>query len=747
MASNEPTRLHDYVPQPAVPRPVPARHEEMIGWVLKDAYRLEEKIGEGGMGVVFKATQIALGRSVAVKIMQTGSSDTRIERFFREARLLSRLQHPGIVQIIDFGSEPGPLHYIVMEYLVGASLEAFVTAHGKPAPDLIFELMEQIGAAVTVAHEHQVIHRDLKPSNLFVVEVAGSPRPVVKVLDFGLGKQLSSDGEPASGLTGEGVMMGTLGYSAPEQMHGGIVDHRADIYSLGAILYYLLTGAPPYHNEPMRLLLVKQLTHPPEPIRRPELDAARVAALESIVHRAMRPDPAERYQHTAELILDLKRVLRGGETFPERASAPSWVIEARPPAPAAPPRLPTRRRWLTAGGALLLLGIGGLGLWNSRRRPAGPGATAPGVSSSEILFGLTAPFSGPTRELGRGIELGIRTLFRQVNDQGGVHGRQLRLIALDDGYEPDRSLANVHKLLDEHEVFGFIGNVGTPTNEATLPLILASRRVLFAPYTGAGIVRTDPPARYVFNYRASYAEETSALVRYLLTVRKIEPHALAVLLQDDTYGEAGYSGVVKALRRQGGDPDDLLCVRYPRNSVQVEEAVRQIVAARDRLRAVVMVATYAPAARFIRLVKDAGLDLTFANVSFVGSRDLAATLGILGPRYTGGIIITQVVPNYHSNASGVLRYREQLTHFYPQEQPSFLSLEGYVSARILVEGLRNAGPGLTPETLVEGLESIRDLDLAIGAAVRFGPSNHQASSRVWGTILDDRGTFRDLDLE
>ncbi|MFO0929143.1 MAG: ABC transporter substrate-binding protein [Gemmataceae bacterium] len=756
MPNQEPTRLHDFTPSPvAAPRPVPARPEEMVGWVLKDAYRLEEKVDEGGMGIVFRATQIALGRPVAVKVMHlTGLSDTRVDRFFREARLLSRLQHPNIVQIIDFGSEPGPLHYMVMEYLIGDSLEAHVRARGRLAPAEVLEVMEQICAAVTVAHENQVIHRDLKPNNVFVVNVPGSPRPVVKVLDFGLGKELTADGEPpVDGITREGVMMGTLGYSAPEQMHGGTVDHRADLYSLGAILYFLLTGQPPYRDEGLRIILLKQLTHPPEPIHLPDVDPQVVKGLEEIVHRAMRPEPADRYASAAELFFDLRRVIRKGETVPDRASSPSWLIEPKPsattpaPAPSALPH-PTRRRWLAAAGAGLVLGLGGGGAWQARqRRSVRPAATAPGVTGDEVLFGLTGPFSGPTRELGREMEIGIRTLFRQVNDQGGVHGRKLRLVALDDGYEPDRAVENVHKLLDEHEVFGFIGNVGTPTTEVTLPLILERKRVLFAPYTGAPFIRKNPPARYVFNYRASYAEETAALVRYLTTVRKVPPRAIAVFAQNDAYGEAGFTGVAQSLRRLGADADGLVRVGYERNSLQVETAVEQLVKARDRVRAVVMVSTYAPAARFIRLVRDAGLDVTFANVSFVGGKDLASYLQAFGPHYSSGVIITQVVPPYRSAATGVLRYREHLARYYPQESPGFISLEGYIAARILVEGLHSAGPTLTAETLVDGLEAIHGLDLAIGSTVTFGPSDHQASTRVWGTVLTDKGEFRDLDLE
>src|SRR5208282_963024 len=150
--------------------------------------------------------------------------------------------------------------------------------------------------------------------------------------------------------------------------------------------------------------------------------------------------------------------------------------------------------------------------------PAQPSAndTLRGVSDKEILFGMAAPFSGASRELGRQMKIGVETAFSQINDAGGVNGRLLRLVTADDGYEPTRTADVMKSLYDKDQVFGFIGNVGTPTAAVALPFALDHRALFFGAFTGAGLLRRDPPDRYVFNYRASYAEETNAVVNYLV---------------------------------------------------------------------------------------------------------------------------------------------------------------------------------------------------------------------------------------
>ena len=159
-----------------------------------------------------------------------------------------------------------------------------------------------------------------------------------------------------------------------------------------------------------------------------------------------------------------------------------------------------------------------------------------------------------------------------------------------------------------------------------------------------------------------------------------------------------------------------------------------------------MVATYRPAARFIQRVKDECPGVVFTNVSFVGSQALAEELRERGAKYVNGVIVTQVVPHIDSQATAVLEYRKDLATYHPSEQPSFVSLEGYLAARVFIEGLRNAGTSLTSESLVEGLEKLKDFDLGIGEKITFGPSDHQGSHKVWGTRLDEKGNFVNLEL-
>ena len=271
--------------------------------------------------------------------------------------------------------------------------------------------------------------------------------------------------------------------------------------------------------------------------------------------------------------------------------------------------------------------------------------------------------------------------------------------------------------------------------------------VFFGAFTGAPLLRNDPPDRWVFNYRASYAEETAATVRYLVETRRIDPAKIAVFAQQDGYGDAGFDGVARTMRRLKRDPTKVLRVGYKRNTADVDDAVSTIRRRAKEVQAVIMVATYKPAARFIEKLRDANVQVIFTNVSFVGSNELAEELSQLGPRYADGVIVTQVVPIPTSQASSMIRFREELKKYAPGEKPGFISVEGWLATRLFIEGLQRAGKKLSTDALVDGLEQIKGLDLGIGVPLTFGPSEHQASHRVWGTVMDGKGTFNVLDLD
>jgi branched-chain amino acid transport system substrate-binding protein len=370
-----------------------------------------------------------------------------------------------------------------------------------------------------------------------------------------------------------------------------------------------------------------------------------------------------------------------------------------------------------------------------------------GVTDNEIRFGIVAPFSGASRELGRQMKLGIDTAFSRANDAGGINGRMLRLIAADDGYEPSRTLDAMKTLYDKDNVFGYIGNVGTPTAAVAVPYALEHRTLFFGAFTGSGLLRNDPPDRYVFNYRASYAEETSAVVNYLIKIRKLQPRQIAVFAQQDAYGDAGFAGVAKAFRTLGLNDGNILRMNYKRNTVDVDEAVSQLKTQKPAIRAVVMVATYRAAAKFIEKTRDSYPGMIYTNVSFVGSTELAEELNLLGPRFANGVIVTQVVPAVGGYSSAVLEYKNALAKYFPGEEPDYVSLEGYIAAKVLIQGLKQTGGALDTEHLIDNLEAMRNIDLGLGTNLGFGRSEHQASHKIWGTALDDTGKFTSIDLE
>jgi branched-chain amino acid transport system substrate-binding protein len=371
-----------------------------------------------------------------------------------------------------------------------------------------------------------------------------------------------------------------------------------------------------------------------------------------------------------------------------------------------------------------------------------------GVTDTEIRFGIAAPFAGPAKEMGRQLKLGIDTAFNMANDNGGVDGRQLKLVTADDGYEPTRTLNAMKELYEKNQVFGFVEMYGSPTALVSIPYALEHHALYFGAFTGAPSLRHDPPDRYVFNFRAGYAEETDAIVRYLVKVRRLRPEEIGVLTQQDAYGEAGMDGVTKAMRSlRGGVAGQVFRMSYNRNTVNVDEAIALLRRQKIPIKAVVLVATYRPAAKFIEKTRDLYPDMIYATISGVGSTGLADELNLLGPRFAEGVICTQVVPAVDSYASVALNYKKALAKYFPGEAPDYMSLEAYLTANILVEGLRRVGPQFDTESLVDTLEGMKNYELGLGPKVNFGPSDHQAVHKVWGTQLDQAGHYRAIDLE
>lgn len=351
-----------------------------------------------------------------------------------------------------------------------------------------------------------------------------------------------------------------------------------------------------------------------------------------------------------------------------------------------------------------------------------------GVTPKEIVIGQFAAQTGPAAELGKRMQLGILTYFNAVNAEGGVNGRQLRLVSRDDGYEPDRALAAVKALINEDKVFALIGSVGTPTTLAAVPAINEEKIPLIGPFTGAQALR-EPFNRNIFHVRASYFDETERIVQHLTTVGITK---IAVFYQNDAYGKAGLDGVTRALAKRNLKPAALATVE--RNTVDVTPALDTLMKAAPE--AVVQISAYKSCAALIKQARAKAYGGQFFNVSFVGSKALADELGDAG----SGVTISQVVPFPYAPNSGVVReYHKRMAEAGSKDY-DFSSLEGYLAARVLVEGIRRAGKNPTREGLVTALESLRNHDMG-GFTVNYSPDNHEGSRFTDLTIIGKGGRF------
>lgn len=345
-----------------------------------------------------------------------------------------------------------------------------------------------------------------------------------------------------------------------------------------------------------------------------------------------------------------------------------------------------------------------------------------GVYPDMIVLGQSAALKGPASGLGTGMREGAAAYFDEVNRSGGVHGRKIELKSLDDGYEPDRAAANTKKLIEDERVFALFGYVGTPTAQASIPIFTAAKVPFFGAFTGAELLR-DPYNKYIFNVRASYYDETEKIVQHL-TTGSLEK--IAVMYQNDSYGKAGLAGVERAMAKRNLKIAATGTVE--RNTTDVAAAVKAIGGAQPD--AIVMISAYRSCAEFIRQAKKAGMKSQFFNVSFVGTKSLADDLGADGV----GVAISQVMP-FPWGAEAVVRdYQKAMARANPKSTLGYTSMEGYIAAKVFVEGLRRAGKDLTRDRLIAELERINQLDVG-GFVVSFAPSNHAGSKYVDLTII------------
>jgi branched-chain amino acid transport system substrate-binding protein len=349
-----------------------------------------------------------------------------------------------------------------------------------------------------------------------------------------------------------------------------------------------------------------------------------------------------------------------------------------------------------------------------------------GIQDNEILIGQCAALSGPAKGLGTDMNAGLKAAFEEANAKGGVHGRQIRFLADDDGYEPDKCVDCTGKMIDDKGVFALAGYVGTPTGKVAAPMVQEYKIPLVGLFTGAMLLR-EPVQRYVINIRASYDDETEALVEHLTRKRGFQK--VAVFYQNDSFGFSGLSGVEKALTRRRL----ALAAKgsFERNTLDVKGGLAAVLAGAPD--AVVIVGPYEPTAVFVRAAREAGLKAQLATISFVGTESLIAELGAA----SDGMLISQVVPSPMDATLTLARdYRNALQKSAPTVSPTYVSFEGYVGGRVLVAALDLAGKDLSREKLIDAFHGMQNLDLG-GMIFSFSPSNHQGSNAVYVTTVRD----------
>lgn len=354
-----------------------------------------------------------------------------------------------------------------------------------------------------------------------------------------------------------------------------------------------------------------------------------------------------------------------------------------------------------------------------------------GVSADKIVFGQAAPLDGPASALGLGMKLGLEAAFAEVNKAGGVKGRKLELKSVDDGYEPNKSIEAVKKLLGEDKVFAIAGPVGTPTSAATQPIANGAGVPFIGAFTGAEFLR-EPHKPGVMNIRASYFQETETMVERL--TKDLGATKIAIMYQDDGFGQAGLAGVKRALEKRkmelAGEGT------FERNTVAVKAALLNIKKADPE--AVIMISPYKPAAEFIKLAKQIKLNATFVNISFVGSDALAKELGADG----AGVVVTQVVPFPKDAGIPVVgKYHAALKAVSADAQPGFVSLEGYMVGRAIAAALDKVDGEPTRAKMLEAIQKAGTLDLG-GVKLSYSPTSNRGSETVWLTVIQADGTFK-----
>jgi len=373
--------------------------------------------------------------------------------------------------------------------------------------------------------------------------------------------------------------------------------------------------------------------------------------------------------------------------------------------------------------------------------PAPEAVNSPGVTDDTILIGSSSALEGHAGFLGSQYVLGSQAWINEVNAGGGVHGRMIEFLTYDDGYEPERTIRNTERLISDDRVFMLFDYVGTPTSVQIIDPVHEYDIPAFGFFTGAEALRT-PFRPNIFHVRASYYSEAEGAVALFVDLLGID--RIAVMYQDDAFGLAVLAGVQLSMRKR--DLEIVATDTFTRGSLDLERPVETI--SKSGAEAVILVGTYTPLAKFISEIHETGMQPWFHTVSFVGSEAFGKAIRQQGvdPSQFERIIVTQVVPSPSSDdLSTIVEYRKHLEKFFPGEAPNYVSLEGYINARVLTQSLRSAGPNLTRESFLRAMEGMSHSDIGIGKPLTFGAFDHSGLDGIYYSRLDQDGHFRVFD--
>ncbi len=357
--------------------------------------------------------------------------------------------------------------------------------------------------------------------------------------------------------------------------------------------------------------------------------------------------------------------------------------------------------------------------------------TTPGISENEILIGSSSPLTGPANFLGTQLVQGSQSYFNRINESGGVNGRKIRMITLDDKYNPSSALENTIELIKQNKVFILFDYVGTPTAKVVINTLNIEQVPLIGVFTGAEFLR-NPFQPYIINIRASYFMETEAIVDYWIKKGKKK---IVVFMQDDAFGQAVLSGTQLALARHSYEPIGV--GKFKRGEMPDQKTIDLIVKLKPE--AVIMVGTYKPLAMFVKMAKGSGLaDIEFHTVSFVGSEAFAKELTALGKNIDTNVFVTQVVPSpYDLSNNSAREFSELYKKYYPNTDLNFVAFEGFINAKFLVEAIRRCGKEISREKLLYMFHAMTDYNAETGLPSIISPDSNSIFEKVYLSKLEN----------